>query len=51
MSQAGTPQQLPIVAPLEPGTNLLEQLGDTALDLKIKECIQASGALRFTSGK
>ena len=30
---------------------VLEQLGDTVLDLKIKECIQASGALRFTSGK
>ena len=30
---------------------VLEQLGDTVLDLKIKECSQASGALRFTSGK
>ena len=36
---------------LELGKILLEQLGDTVLDVKIKECIQASEALRFTSGK
>ena len=40
-----------MTALLELGTILLEQLGDTMLDLKIKECIQTSGALRFTSGK
>ena len=40
-----------MTALLEIGKILLEKFGDTALDLKIKECVQASGALRFTSGK
>ena len=40
-----------MTALLEIGKILLEKFGDTALDLKIKKCIQASGALRVTSGK